>query len=883
MSAEPPRPPRLVRWLLQLLPLGDRRPEVEDDVTELFARRATQHGRGYATWRLLGDAVSLLLTERRAVRRRAPVSRASRMWGGHYLQDLRGAARLFRRRPGIIGGTAAGLALAIAVCTTVFTIVDTSLLRQYGMDNPHTVVRVQRLFDRGLATQWPYDVFAQLRAQARLARVEASSSDSVSFSWTPDGEGVHEGDLLAVSGGYLQMLGARAAHGRILLPADDLAGAAGVVVLNHAFWKARFGADASIVGRTAWLSGRPWTIAGVLEPGFTGPEDTPPAIWAPLRSYQAAAYGEPEDRSSAILVDVIARVLEDRKRAPAQAELSAIAAALPDRADVGAGRTARTTGVGLQNASSPLDSTASTDAVLIISLIFLFVGLVLALACANVANLLLAGAARRAKEIGIRFAMGASRSRIVRQLLTESLLIGVAAGLLGVALTFWTLPIVTAAVGMPATYDLRLDVRVLLFATAIALAAGAGAGLAPARHGARRDLAAILKSDGAQSGTPRSAARLRRWFIGFQAAASIVLLVTAALFTRAAAQIATMDLGVEAERLVAASPRFGRGFPDAAIEAYWRAALERTRAIPSVENASLVLYAPFGDAVGLTNLDVNGARYRLLDNRTDAAYFDTAGVRLVRGRGYSEDEVAASAPVAVVSENVVRDFFGDRDPIGASLGHVFRDLTGVTVVGVVREGAASRIRGAGGTVYRPLDPVAARAARLLIRGPQPAGILRDVQRTLTAVDSRVRPDVHLVKDDLERHAREPRVLAGVSMTVAAIALGLAVLGMHGVTAFVVGERTREISVRMAIGGSAASVVGLLIRQSVRPILIGGAIGMAIALGVSRLIAPGLSGTSPYDPLALASAVLVLVATSLAAVLAPARRAAKADPALVLRE
>jgi len=888
---------RLIRAIIACCLLGDRRDDVEADVIELFEARLLMRGRIYAVLRLLGDAISLAMPSRYAsVRgawsRRTPLH--ARVWGPRALHaarvtgwaaDLRYGLRLLARHPAVIGATIVGLALAIAVSTTVFTILNASVLRPFGMDDPGAVVRVQMLVTGGMANEWPYHAFAGMRERASHARIEASTREGVRFSLSPTNTPGRADSLLLVSGGYLPMLGGRAVVGRALQPSDDEPGAAPVVALNHRIWTTRLNSDPDIVGTTVWLSGTPVTVVGVIEPAFTGPVDNPPAFWAPFGSYAAIYRDRPIERTSAMHVSVIARVNAGVDRTAATGELSAIAAALPG---VGirneAGGTEPVTGVQLDGASSPMDGPDSAAMPLVVGVILVVVGLVLALACVNVANLLLAGAAARSREIGVRLALGASRRRILRQLLTESVLIGLMAGAAGLLLSLWLVPIVAAATGLPETYDVRPDALVLLFTASIAVLSGLGAGLAPARHGARGDLAGVLKSEGSQTGAPPKATRLRRWFIGFQAAGSILLLVTAALFLRAALHVTRVDLGFDADKLATVAAAFPRGDSGAAAAgAYWQAVLERVRAIPSVEGASLALHPPFGGAVAIRHVTRGGDTYRIHENRTDARYFDTAGFRLLRGRGYTADEARADAPVAVVSESIVRDFLGGAEPIGASLSAVAESLSQVTIVGVVAEAVTARVRGRGnGTIYRPLPPAEMETAQLVVRAPDPSAIVRNLETVLLAVNPRVRPVTNIIRDDVDQYRNEPKVLAGLSSAVAGLALVLSVLGVFGVTTFVVSQRMWEMQVRRALGASAGTIVRLLVRQSLTPVAIGLGAGLVAVLAAARVLTPALSGVSPYDPFAIVGALAILVVAAFAAVLAPARRAARTNPASVLR-
>jgi putative ABC transport system permease protein len=864
--------------VLRLLPLGAERADSETDLAELYASRRRDRGRVYATRRLLGDVLSVATP-------RPNLSAAA--------QDMRYGLRLFRKHTAVVGITVVGLGLAIAMCTTVFSILSATILRPYDMDDPSTVVRVHRLFEQGTATSWPYSAFAGLQRSTQVA-LEASLAERVVLGTGPGTPAAPPEPILFVSGGYLPLLGGRPLHGRTLEPSDDRPGAAPVVVISHAFWTRHFNGDAAIIGRAIAMGRGSVTVAGVLRPPFSGPLETPPSFWAPFATHSEVYGGAAIGPSNQIHVNVIARTAAGGAPA-AQEQLSAVASRLPAGSQ-------RTTGALLESAGSRIGGPDAGALYLVIAIIFLVVGLVLALACANVANLLLAGASTRAREFGIRIAMGASRQRLLRQLLTESLVVGAAAGAFGFLLSLWLVPTLAHLIGLSPAYDVRPDLSVMLFTFVIALGAGVGAGLAPARHGARSDVAGLIKSQSLHAGTSPRATRLRRGFIGFQAAASMLLLVTAALFLRAAMQITRTDLGFDADRLVSVGATFPQAAAaasegdDASIAAYWRTALDRVRALPSVEGASLAMYPPFGGPVVLTERTHEGSPYTIVDNWTDAAYFQTAGFRIVRGRAYTPAEVEGHAPVAVVSESLARDFLPGVEPVGASLSLITlatsRRDGAVTIIGVVADAVTWRVRAGGnGAIYRPIDPktlvdagvTTLADARIVIRTPHPAGAIRDVEAALVAIDSRMRPDSTIIGDDVAKYLNEPTILAGLSGAVALLALVLSVLGIFGVTSFVVSQRTQEVSVRMAIGATAGDVMRLLIGQNIWPVAVGLIAGLAVALLGSRVLGGALSGLSPYDPLAIVPAVLVLSLTALVAIAVPARRAARTDPASVLRQ
>ncbi len=871
----PPRLPRVAAWLLTLAFLGDRRLDIEADLTELFDERRRARSSSYAHWRLYRDVMSVIFRPRRMAT---------------FFTDARFALRLFRKHAGIVSVTVGGLGLAIAMCTTVFSILNAAILQPFEMDDPSTVFKVQRVYERGNSTSWPYSAFVELQRGSTVAKVEASLSDNVRFADSSDGTATTPEPILFVSGGYLPMLGGRAVMGRTLDASDDRPGTPPVVVISHAFWQRHFSGDRMVVGRTLRLSGGSVTVAGVLRPKFSGPIEKPPSFWAPFATYGALFSGAAISPTSKIHVNVLARTPARTGVSVVQDQLSGVASGLPavgfDTTDVAP---EKTTGAQLRSAASRIDGPDAGSLYLVIGIIFLIVGLVLALACANVANLLLAGASSRAREFGVRIAMGASRQRLLSQLLSESLVIGAAAGVLGFFLSIWMVPSLARIIGLPPSYDVTPNLEVMLFTTAIAIASGIGAGLAPARYGARSDVAGMLKSQSLQAGASPQASRLRRGFIAFQAAASMLLLVTSALFVRAALHITHVDIGFDAGRLVTVGLEFPRSSTgkaadeEARIAAYFRTAVDRVSAVPAVEDVSLALSPPFGP-VAITSLKRNGAEYVIVNNRTDAGYFKTAGFRIVRGRGYTPEEVAGQAPVALVSESLVRDFLPGVEPIGASLEPMMvAGGKGVTIIGVVADALVTHVRGGAGTTYRPIgrDPDA--TPHLIVRSREPDHVIRDVEAALATIDARVRPTSTLMRENVAKFLNAPKILAGLSGSVAFLALVLSVLGIFGVTSFVVGQRTQEVSVRMAMGASAGSVVRLMIRQNLSPVAGGLTVGLVLALAGSRVLTGALSGISPFDALAIVPAVFILSITALAAVALPAVRAARTDPAAVLRQ
>jgi predicted permease len=864
-----PRPPRLARVLLRMSPLGSRRAEVTADLDEVFAERAVREGRGRASLRYYGDVLSLWRWNFSATR-----------LAGDAARDLVHGLRIYRRNPGSVGITVLGLSLAIAVSTAVFSMMNVAIFRAAGVSDPDSAIRVMRAMKGGYSTSWSYADYLALREHAPMP-IEATLRDGARFSPAPvavSDDTVPRVTMAFVGGDYQRVFGARLLHGRMLTPADDSIGAPTAVVASYGFWARRLGADPEIVGRRIWLNGVPATLVGVTDRSFTGLGDQPPAFWATFASYHVLYSGTPVTRTSRVDVSVYGRTLPGQTLEQTQAQLSPVAAA------GSSGGPQQTTGVRLESAASRFSSGPdSRTPKIIVTIVMTIVGLVVLLACVNVANLLLAGAAARQREIGVRLALGAPRRRIIRQLVTESLALGLVAGAIALVLTTWLVPMLAALVRLPVTVDMTPDVRVYFFLAVVSIAAGVGAGLAPARHGTRGDLVTSLKGDGPRVGGSARPSRMRATLIGVQAAASLVLLVLAALLTRATLRATTVDVGFDPQPLISIAPAFGRERYDAArAQAYWALALERLRALPGVRAAALTVHPPFGEGHNVRVFRRDGSTYRTYTNDTDAEFFSTIGLRVVRGRTYTREEVAARAHVAVISETLARDFWPGENPVGQTMAR-YEEESSRVIIGVVSDAIAARMREmSSATVYLPIrNP---EDANIIVRSAgAPEAMVPALRDVLQPLDSQVRLDVTLVSTGLQRQLDEPRIMATLAGGLALLALGLAVVGIYGVTTFVTGQRTREIGLRIAVGASRADVVRLLLVDSLRPVAIGLAAGAVVALLASQVFAGVLYGVGPRDPVAFAGATVILLAAAAAAIVIPTRRAARVDPAFVLRQ
>jgi predicted permease len=884
-----------------MLPLGERRADVEDDLMELFDARTASRGARYARRRYLGDVLSLWRGRRRdepGLSRHAESLPSPRFTLAEVLQDLTYAARLLGRSPAVVLMTIIGLGLAIGAGTSMFSILNIIAFRSTGIRDSSALVSVMRAYRNGIGTAWSHAEYLQIRDHARTVKVEAALRDGATFSTSPERDAGQGASLLLVSGGYLAMMNPRVALGRVLTPADDEAGARSVVVVNHAWWSRTLAGDPSIAGRSVWLNGRPFVVVGVTERGFTGTADTPPAMWATLANYHVLHGGLPLDRRSSTSVSLTIRLPPGVSMAQAEAELSSIvrfaglarAELVDPNEPVGSnsprGEYARApaetlTGVRLLPFATRPGKNAAQTAVIVV-VVLTAIGLVLVLACANVTNLLLASAIARRTEIGLRIALGARRARIVRQLLTESLSLGLIAGALGLLFTLWLLPFLAGVVGLPDTFDVRPDGRAYGFLCLISILGGLGAGLAPSK-GALRDARWPTRGGHASSSSSTGSRRQRAVLVGAQAAASMVLLVLAVLLARGAAHAARLDIGFDPSGLMTIRPAFGRGTYDGArAQAYWNLALERVRALPGVQSTTLAEVPPFSGSSRVTVFGVAGGRYTIHHNDTRAEYFETLGLRVLAGRTYTPAEVLARAPVAVISEGLARDFFPGEIPVGQSLGRIVEGSQ-ATIIGVVSNAITARLRDPrAAAIYEPMhDPL---AAKMIVRGSISSdALVQSLQSSFHSIDSGVRVGITKVSDGLDSQLAEPRALSTMAGLLAAVALALALVGLYGVTAFVTGQRRQEISVRIALGASGSDVMRLLVRDSLRPVLYGLAAGVLGAALGSRVLTGVLYGLSPADPLTFASALIVLLTASTAAVFLPTRRAAAVDPVALLRD
>jgi putative ABC transport system permease protein len=888
---------RLSRWLLRLAPVReDLRDDVEADLHELYVQRRRDRGPVHAQWRLYHDLASLWfqpdpgsLDQRNSAGVRFALLRDA-------LADLKYAMRLFARQPGILLLTIVGLSLGLGIATAAFSIMNAAALRGEGLVDSDHLPGVLRTTDRSVSTVWTYDDFLRLREGATRMNVEGVLTESVAIRKSVDDAAPASVEAAFVTGGFFTATGGRVSIGRPLEISDEQdiyrAGSPPVVV-SFAFWTAKLNRDPAIIGRTIQIGRVAATVVGVAERGFSVPNNR--LLWMPLTAYGAVYGAGGPARAPENGIQVFGRLLPNAALPEAEAQLSGVAAALPGAA---AGESVRVR----LDSHAGLGRVSSSDTLAVAVFVFAVIGLVLLLACANVATVLISTAITREREMGVRAALGASRRRIVRQLVTESLALGVVAAGIGLLLAYWTIPMIGTMIEAPVGADLSPDLRVYLFLGIVTLLTGVGAGLAPARYGRGADLVSPLKGEGARDNriAPR---RMRSLLVMSQAAISVLLIVMAALFVRATLRGAAIDVGYDATGLYAFSPDYGGAAQDAGTNTrtLWTRAISELQAVPGIASTTLVELTPFD---GLTRSSVSGegpSGVIVYFNRARANYFETIGLRLLAGRTFTSEEVAANSPVALVSQSVARTYWQDRSPLGQLLpveipvppaltaapgGTTLGPSTRPVVVGVVADAITARLHERNTlTVYQPLDPASEGFGQLMIRiAPGATGAVNLAVQRLRSIDPQREVRVTSVDARLQQEAIRPRMLAALTGVVGIIAIVLCVIGLYGLTASVVGQRAREMAVRAAMGADSRDLLRLLMWDSLRPVVLGLAIGAGAALLISRVVAAAaFFGVSPRDPVAFAGAAVVLLTAAILAVLVPTRRAAGVDASLVLRQ
>jgi putative ABC transport system permease protein len=816
------------------------------------------------------------------------------------LHDVRFALRSFAKQPTLALVAIATLALGVGANAAIFTVVNAVVLQPLPFPAADRLVRITAdipglgTSDIGLS---PPELFDYRDRSGLFDEISGVYPIDANLTEVDVPERV---EVLLVSPTYFSVLGVYPQLGRLFGPEDNHPGIEEVVVISDALWKRRFGAAPDAVGRKLRIDADWYTVIGVAPRDFRHPGRslrTDIEMWAPT-GYSAAPFPEPPPRTAYMLRGgAIGRLKPGLTIEQAQHRLDAFAAQLREQYPVDYPVRARWTPkvIPLQQ-----DLVGSTRATLLT--ILGAVGIVLLIACANIAGLLLARASARQRELAVRRALGSGRVRLARLLLTESLVLSICGGALGLLLAVWGVDLLLSLVppGLPRISEIAISGRVVGFTFAAALGTGVVFGLAPALQFSNPDVLSALK-DG-RSPAARSRRAVRSALVVAEFALAMVLLVGAALLLRSFWHVQHVETGFDGRNVLTArlwlpqpnDPKSGKYYGHPARLALFTDVLRRVRMLPGVESAAAAQSLPLDGLRGGTTITVDGLDPAVSVelpavqvNLASADYFQLMGIRLLRGRTFSEVDEPTGAPVLIVNEQLARHYFGSADPVGKRVhfGGPQSPNPWMTVVGVVGDVLTDRLEQAPRPMlYRPLTQASSLSMAMAVRT---TGDPRRLTEALTRAVRDADPDqpTHSVRtmEEVQAAATASRrfsiqLLGGF----ACLALLLAAIGIYGVMAYLVSQRTREIGIRMALGARPGSVVRLVVSYALRLAVAGVVLGIVAAGLLTRLISGMLFDVSPTDPWTFAMITLMLLATALVATLTPARRAARVDPMVALR-
>jgi predicted permease len=818
------------------------------------------------------------------------------------VSDVHYALKWLVRSPGFAAIAIASLAVGIGFNTTIFSLVDALLLRPLPVERPDRLVDVYtRGGDGDTYSTNSYPDLLDFKARNSVFSDMIGYSPSIAAIKAGERGRMALGEV--VTGNYFQMLGVRSVVGRTLLPDDDKPGAQRAVAISHGMWTREYGADPAIVGKTMTIRGQTYTIVGVVSPEYRGMMPVlQPDIWTPfawVEELEPAGIQEtvpgPGDtrleRRGQRWLFAKGRLKDGQSLEQAEANVKLIMQQL-------AAEYPKT------NSDRPIAVAAGVrvhpqaDKVLqpVALGLMVGIGLVLLVACANVANMLLARASGRRREIGVRLAIGASRGRLIRQLLTESLVVSTLGGIAGIGLAAWMMRMVASVpLPLPVKVGLSIDVdtRVLLFTLVVATLAGVVAGLAPALRATRPNLVSDLKGDVSSSRTAGRRWSLRDGLVVLQTAVTLVLLVSAALLTRSLLAANEVNLGFRPDGVAVISSELGLiGYDDARAQQFYDRLFERIKGLPGVQSAARTVRQPL--AINYNRHDVYFPDRQRPGDRgnpiaatwVDENYFATLNVPLLRGRNVTSADTRQGPRVAVVTESFVRTYWPGAEPLGRRFRIRGLDGPEIEVVGVVADYKVNTI-GEQPTPYihYPSTQRSFFTGEVMIA--RTSGDARVLLETMKREVLAMEPNAILFEaetlDSLVDLTLLPARLAAQTIgLVGLVATVLAAIGLYGVIAYSVARRTREIGIRMALGAAPTSVMGMVMRQGLTVACIGLATGAVLAWIAARAIASGLYGVSATDPAAWAGAATVLLIAAALANYVPARRAARVDPSIALR-
>jgi predicted permease len=802
------------------------------------------------------------------------------------LQDLRFGLRALRKNPGFSAVALLTLALGIGANTAIFSVVNAVLLKPLPFPDPRRIVAMYQTAPQIGVTKNGVSYLNLADWQTQSHSFEAMGGFHLS-ALTLTGSGDSEIIPSAtVTSSVFSVLGVRPIAGRLLLPADDEPAAAPVVLMSERLWRRRFGAAPDLVGRTVTLDKRAFTVAGILPAAFQFPFQLPPGdLWIPLR--QDPLFTELLPRRGGHYLSAIARLKRGVTLRQAEAELAAIQARLDEQYPV--------ENAGWGSRLAPLHQEVVGDVQLSLLVLLGAVALVLLIACANVASLLLARATSRSRELAVRAALGAGRKRIVRQLLTESLLLGVIGGALGAAAAWWIVKGLASALpsDLPRIHAIQVDQPVLAFTLALSLLVSLLFGLAPALHVTSSSLLEGLKESA--RGTSEGAKRLslRSGFIAGEVALAVVLLTGAGLLLRSFLQLQDVFPGFRAEGLLTAAatlPQSQYAKPEDWAR-FYRRAVEGVKTLPGVTGAAVVVPLPMTS--GRINIEFNivgvsqapGEMISANYAAVSADYFEVLGIPLLRGRTFENRDDATAPKICVISEAFARRYFPSENPSGKRLVFGFPTPAEREIVGIVADVKQSGLdEPAEPEMYAPFEQSPMWEMNFAVRtAGDPVTLTSAVREKIQEVDKDLPVvDMQPMTAYLHDSVAQPRFRTSLVGFFGAVALLLAAIGIYGVISYTVTQRATEIGIRIALGAQPAQVLRLIVFHGMKPVILGLAIGIACAFALTRLLESLLFGVTPSDPLTFVGVVVLLLAVSLSACCVPALRGIRVDPLVALR-
>jgi macrolide transport system ATP-binding/permease protein len=825
--------------------------------------------------------------------------------GGRWLeatwQDLRYGARMLLRAPGFTVAAVCSLALGIGANTAIFSLVDKVIIRKLPVEEPDRLVVVSASSGRGLSTVFTYPDFADYRAGNQVFEgLVCYTQRALTLSERGQAERVQG---MIVSGNYFTALRVQPALGRSFLPEEDRTrGTHPVVVLSYGLWQRRFGADPALVGKAINLNGCHFTVVGIASPEFTGTvPGSAPDVYVPIMmqgqvspSWKMDPLFGPRSRNLSWL-EVLGRLKPGVSREQAAAAMTTLGSQIA-RANPNPDGSPRFEPKFVLEDGSRGDTYLLRDLRFPLQMLMATVGLILLIACANVANLLLARAGARHKEIAVRLAVGAGRARLIRQLLTESMLLSTLGGIAGLALAASISGLVISYTPpntfSTLTLDNQLDLRVLGFTLAISLLTGILFGLVPALSASRLDIISALKDESMLLGKSVRRLSLRNLLVAGQVALSLIVLVGASLCVRSLQKLQAIDAGFDPARVLVMSADVSlSGYNNERGLRFYSELLERIKILRGVEAVSLGALVPLGGGVGSIlkaegYIPKSGEDLSSDFNIVGPDYFVMMRIRLLHGREFSQTDTTTAPQVVIINETAARRFWPDQSPIGRRLilGRA-PDEEVREIVGVVKDSKYRRLNEESRpAMYVPFaqDYRANMALHIRTVG-EPGAMLAAVRREVQALDASLPLyNIKTLEEQKSGSLYTSRMAATLLTVFGLLALSLAAVGLYGVMTYAVNRRRREIGIRLALGAQGHDVLRQVLVEGMTIVTIGLALGLGGAVAMTRLVEGFLYGVTVTDPVSFAGAALLLVSVALLANYLPARRASRTDPMAALR-